>query len=179
MCKPNGYEINEVITYPKYISVTIALNNDNSDEFGVWSYSLHSVSSGSDKVNVPLLEFVMGDSVGAIAQALYEGQRAALAAGRQYSAVRFLKREGDGAMTAKDRERGYSYESRYPLLGMYTWAELEAPDLPNWALPIWNERFSSLNATNSYDLKSRVKVAPTTRTSHMRRWAQKFAGRAR
>lgn len=176
MRESNGYEITGVITYPKYISVNIALVNDNSGEFGVWSYNLHSVSSGPDKVNIPLLEFVVGDPVGAIAQALYEGQRAALSAGRQYSAVRFWKREGDGAMTAKDREHGYFYESRYPLLGMYTWAELEAADLPNWALPIWDEQFSLLNATDSYDLRSRAKVAPTP-TRHVSRWAQKFLGR--
>jgi hypothetical protein len=56
-------------------------------------------------------------------------------------------------MTAKDRERGYSYESRYPLLGLYPWAELEAIDLPNWAVPTWNEQFSVLHFAGWFDTR--------------------------
>ena len=92
MRESNGHEINGVITYPKYILVTIALEKDLG-EFGVWSYKLYNTSNGSEKVNVPLLEFVVADPSGDIAEALHEGQMAALAAGRRYSAVRFWKHE--------------------------------------------------------------------------------------
>ena len=170
--EPNGHEINGVITYPKYILVTIALEKDLG-EFGVWSYKLYNTSSGSENVNVPLLEFVVADPSGDIAEALHEGQMAALAAGRRYSAVQFWKREGDGAMAAGDRERGCSYESRYPLLGMYTWAELEATDLPNWAVPIWNEQFSLADLPESRHLSSCLQTASTP-TWHYRRLFQRL-----
>jgi hypothetical protein len=56
-------------------------------------------------------------------------------------------------MTAKDREDGYSSESRYPLLGVYTWSEWEASTLPNWAVPYSSNRFSVENLPARRDLK--------------------------
>jgi hypothetical protein len=45
-------------------------------------------------------------------------------------------------MTETDKQHGYSYESRYSILGMLTWDQLEAQNLPGWALPSDHERFS-------------------------------------
>ena len=42
---------------------------------------------------------------------LYEAHVAAIWSGRTHSFARFWKRKGEGQMTAKDREHGYSYES--------------------------------------------------------------------
>jgi hypothetical protein len=51
-------------------------------------------------------------------------------------------------MTQIDKEHGYSYQSRYPILGMVTWPELHAERLPKWAMPTdWD---FSINALPMY-----------------------------
>ena len=112
----------------------------------------------------------MADPLGSIAEALYQAQKAALTAGRSYSLARFWKREGDGAITADARERGCWYETRYPLLGMYSWAELQAADLPNWALPIWDNQFS-LSALPDSDRLTTCLQGRSTPRLPLRGWA--------
>jgi hypothetical protein len=73
---------------------------------------------------------------------MYEAHPCALISGRRYSFVRVWKRKGDGLMTALDKEHGYSDESRYEIFGVTTWCELEARDVPEWALPFAHENFS-------------------------------------
>jgi hypothetical protein len=76
------------------------------------------------------------------AQLLYEVMRDALANGRKYIGVRFFKVEGEGLMTKTDKEHGYSYEGRYAILGMVTWQDQYAANLPKWALPMDYNDFS-------------------------------------
>jgi hypothetical protein len=77
-----------------------------------------------------------------IAVEMYEVQRCAVMSGRRYSSVRIWKRKGDGLMTGLDKEHGYSYESRYEIFGVTTWCELEARNVPKWALPPAHVNFS-------------------------------------
>jgi hypothetical protein len=174
MREPNGFHISGLILYPRLVLVAITLERD-LDDFGVWSYNLHDAPNGSTNIEAPLLEFVVADPLGNIAEALYQAQRAALTAGRRYSLARFWKRKGDGAMTADTREGGCGYESRYPLLGMYSWVELQATDLPNWALPIWDNQFSLSELPGSDHLTTRLQGGPTP-TLPLHRWATKLIG---
>ena len=173
MREPNGFQISGLILYPRLVLVAITLEKD-LDEFGVWSYNLHDAPYGSTNIEVPLLEFAVADPLGSIAEALYQAQKAALTAGRSYSLARLWKREGDGAMTADARERGCWYETRYPLLGMYSWAELQAADLPNWALPIWDNQFS-LSALPDSDRLTTCLQGRSTPRLPLRGWAGAIA----
>jgi hypothetical protein len=154
MHRPDGYEVSGVILYPKLILVSVEFEGSRDNEtLGTWFYHLYNHSdSPAKKVDIPFLDMSLMDKDETIRRALFEGHHAALLSGRRYSFVRFWKRPGDGVMTQKDREHGYSYESRYPLIGMYTWAQLEAPSLPAWAVPYENERFSLKNVPERYDL---------------------------
>jgi hypothetical protein len=53
-----------------------------------------------------------------------------------------FEKKGDGLMTPTDKEHGWSYESRYEILGMVAWPTLQAVKLPKWALPTWENGFS-------------------------------------
>jgi hypothetical protein len=99
--------------------------------FGTWFYNICNDSSAPTGTGIAFLELYVADDNGEIREALYEALKTALLSRRRYTLARFWKRAGDGAMTAKDREHGYSYESRYPLLGMHCWSEVEAMTLPN------------------------------------------------
>jgi hypothetical protein len=170
--EPNGFQISGVILYPKLVLVAITLER-NIEEFGVWSFNLRNASNGSTNFEVPLIEFALADPLGNIAEALYQAQKAALAAGRRYSLARFWKRKGDGAQTADARERGHLCETRYPLLGMYSWAELRAAELPDWALPIWDKQFS-LSALPSPGRLTACLQGGSTPTLPLHRWATKL-----
>ena len=149
---PFGYEVTGVITYPRLILVTVNLEQ-SGETFGTWFYNIYNDASAPTGTGVAYLELHVSDDNGEIREALYEALKTALLSGRRYTLARFWKREGDGAMTAKDREHGYSYESRYPLFGMYCWSEVEATTLPNWAVPYGADRFSLENLPPFYDLK--------------------------
>lgn len=152
MRDPNGYEVSGVITYHKLILVSISFDA-NSENFGEWFYNLYNHASKPQKIEIPFLELYLSDPSYKMASAMFEAHQAALLSGQRYSLARFWKRKGDGVMTEKDREHGYSYESRYPLLGLYTWAEIESMKLPKWAVPRASERFSIENLPEWYDLK--------------------------
>jgi hypothetical protein len=152
MRDPFGYDVSGVITFPKLIPVTV--NFDRSSEtFGTWFYNIYNDASAPTGTGVAYLELHVSDDNGKIREALYEALKTALLSGRRYTLARFWKREGDGAMTAKDREHGFSYESRYQLFGIYCWSEVEATTLPNWAVPYGAYKFSLENLPPFYDLK--------------------------
>jgi hypothetical protein len=113
------------------VSLNFEQTSRQADEtFGIWYYSIWKNWSAPTRPGFAALELHVHDDDGKIREALYEALKMALLSGRRYALARFWKREGDGAMTAKDREHGYSYESRYPLFGMYCWSEAEATTLP-------------------------------------------------
>jgi hypothetical protein len=152
MREPSGYEVSGVITFPKLILVTVTFEQ-SGDTFGTWFYNLYNDSTAPVGTGAPNLELYVGDSNGKIREALYEGLKTALLCGRRHTMARFWKRQGDGAMTEKDKEHGYSYESRYELFGMYCWSEAESTRLPDWAVPYGTDRFSIKNLPPFYDLK--------------------------
>ena len=147
---PCGYEVGGIILYPKLIHVEISFHN--AEKFGGWFYHLYNNSTPSNQGH-PFLDFCVSDPEFKIREDLYEGHKAAILSGRNYSFARFWKRVGDGKMTEKDIEHGWSYESRYPLLGIHCWSEIESKLLPNWAVPHSNGRFSLENLPERYNLK--------------------------
>ena len=148
-----GYEVSGVITFPKIIPVTVNFDARERETFGAWLYNVYNDATAPTGTGIAFLELYVGDYDGKIREALYEALKTALLSGRRYALARFWKRQGDGAMTTKDREHGWSYESRYPLLGMYCWSEVEATTLPNWAVPYATDKFSLKNLPPFYDLK--------------------------
>jgi hypothetical protein len=149
---PIEYDVSGVITFPKLIAVTVNFERA-AETFGTWFYNIYNDANAPTGTGVACLGLYVGDDNGKIREALYEALKTALLSGRRYTVARFWKREGDGAMTAKDREHGYSYESRYPLFGMYCWSEVEASTLPSWAVPYGADRFSLENLPPFYELK--------------------------
>jgi hypothetical protein len=131
-----GYEASGVIRYPKYIQVALQILNQEGTEFGVWFYNVYNESDNLQRPvrGIPCIEIWVHDPQQNIGEALYESHKAAIASGRRKSEARFWKRRGDGFVTAKDKEAGWSTES-YPLFGMYSWSLYESSNLPPWALP--------------------------------------------
>ena len=76
------------------------------------------------------------------AELLYRVLRDAIVRGSKHAGIRFFKNKGEGLMTQIDKERGWSYESHYTILGLVTWQELHAQKLPKWALPVGYRDFS-------------------------------------
>ena len=140
MREPNGYEIHGIITFPKLILVELSF--DISDEFGGWFYNLYNDSSSKIGTGIPLLAAWVSDADIKKQEAIYASHMASLISGKKHSLLRLWKRKGDGLFNEEDKEHGYSYSSRYPLLGMYVWGELEARDLPRWSVPYASEHFS-------------------------------------
>jgi hypothetical protein len=140
MREPNAYEISGVITWPRLILVTVSF--ERCDDFGFWFYDLYLPHTAPP---VALLKLVISDPEETIRRTLYDAHKTAMWTGRLYSLVRFWKRRGDGRMLAKDQAEGYPGSSRYPLMGLYAWSELESPTLPEWAAPYAGYKFSVEN----------------------------------
>src|SRR5262245_50596646 len=139
--RPLSFEAHGIMSYPKYITVQFEFSYRVDGSFGAFSYDILDRIGGLDRdVKVPSMHVSLWDPK--IAGEMYEAHLCALMIGRRNSFVRLWKRKGDGSMTARDKEQGYSYESRYEILGVTTWSELEAPGLPEWALPTAHENFS-------------------------------------
>jgi hypothetical protein len=152
---PVEYEINGIMTQPKYVHVEVKVQKEPAANFGGWIYNTRHDRGWFDnqwaKVDIPLLSIWVFDPEFAIGEAIFESHRAAILCGNRKSQVRFWKRLGDGLMTARDIERGYS--SRYPLLGLYVWSVYESQKLPRWAVPYGTENFSIEDLPPTYDLK--------------------------
>jgi hypothetical protein len=154
MREPDGYEICGLLTYPKFISVS--LNFDSrpaNDNFGLWFYHLMTGIKPSRDPDLPILEIFVADPESRIREALYEALRDSLIAGNRYATARCWKNKDEGTFSAKDQEHGWSYESRFPLLGMYVFTQLESPQLPPWAVSTSSDRFSTKNMPEWYDLE--------------------------
>jgi hypothetical protein len=140
------YEVLGIMTWPKFIAVGIAFEDSNesrTDLFGGFCYNRsdnHDVAGRN--VNLPLLDVWLSNWNNETSKAIVEGHRDALLLGRRHSSVRLFKNKGDGVMTDKDREHGWSYESRYSVIGVVTWNVLQSERLPRWALPPGETGFS-------------------------------------
>jgi hypothetical protein len=137
-----GWEIHGVITHPKFIPVTITFMKDE-EQFGGFFYNRSDNNAfKGQEINLPRLEIWLSDSNNQKGQSLIDALRDAVISGRKYASVCFFKKKGEGLMTPTDKERGYSSESRYSILGLVTWQEIQAGRLPKWALPTWFYDFS-------------------------------------
>jgi hypothetical protein len=136
------WAVHGVMTFPKFIPVNIRFE-DNDEQFGGFFYNRWDNHDYNGRnINLPLLEVWLSDQPGQKAELLYAGLRDAIVRGSKYCGVRFWKNKGEGLMTEMDKEHGYSYQSRYKILGMVTWQELHAQRLPKWAFPAHYGDFS-------------------------------------
>jgi hypothetical protein len=139
--RPLSFEVAGLLTFPKFILVNITFDTD-AQTFGGFCYNSLNVEVRGEELTLPLLEVWLAHEA---MKEIYDAHRDALWSGRTHSTVGFWKQEGDGVMTALDREKGYSYQSRYPVFGIITWSELNSTSLPTWALPPSHEHFSLEN----------------------------------
>ncbi len=134
-----------LMSYPKFIPVEITFDGDEK-RFGGFSYNRRDDQDfNARKIKLPCLMMWLSDRDGQKAELLYAALRDAIMRGSKHLGARFWKNKGEGLMTQIDKEHGFSYQSRYPILGMVTWAELHAERLPKWAIPT-DYRDFSLNA---------------------------------
>lgn len=150
MREPDGYEIHGIITFPKLILVELSF--EKSDDFGGWFYGLYNHSRSKIGIGIPVLVAWVSDTDTKKQEAIYASHMASLISGKKHSSLRLWKRKGDGLFNDEDKEHGYSYSSRYSLLGMHVWGELEASDLPRWSVPYASEHFSLDEVPDRYML---------------------------
>lgn len=136
-------EVHGVMTFPKFIPVKIVFANDEK-EFGGFAYDRSDKHNFTDeqKIDLPHLSVWLSDKDEQKARLLIGALRDAILSGRKYAGVRLFKKEGEGLLTPTDKEHGYSYQSRYSVLGFVTWQELHAGRLPKWTLPTDYRNFS-------------------------------------
>ena len=143
-------EAHGIISWPKYIACHVAF--ENGRDLGCFSYnSIDRVGGRPADPKVPLMQLSLTDQ---FATEIYEAHWGALMSGRRFSQIRVWKRKGEGLMTELDKEHGYSYQSRYTVIGITSWCQLMARDVPAWALPIDHENFSigDLPESTRFDL---------------------------
>jgi hypothetical protein len=145
-----GYEISGVLTYPKQWWAELNFDDSDGGDFGMWFY--HSYARPFGQGRQPFLEIWVRDRDFAIREAIASAHQAALVSGQKRSLLRFWKRKGDGIFTPEEANAGWSCDSRYPLTGMYVWEQFESVHLPNWAVPLSNERFSTEGMPEWFDL---------------------------
>jgi hypothetical protein len=115
----------------------------DAGEFGGFSYNRSDNNIFNNrKINLPRLEVWLSDENEQKASLLNNALRDAILSGRKYVGVRFFKQKDEGLMTQMDKEKGYSSESRYRILGAITWQELHVDKLPKWTLPTDYNDFS-------------------------------------
>jgi hypothetical protein len=131
-----------VMTYPKFIPVNVTFTGAD-DQFGVFAYNiLVKRKFKAGEVNLPLLDIWLSDREGEKAQQVYSALHDAIMSREKFAEIRFFKEKGQGLMTEIDRLHGYSYESRHTILGMVIWPTLQAHNLPMWAVPTDQHKFS-------------------------------------
>ncbi len=136
------WAIHGVMTYPKFIPANITFTMDD-EQFGWFFYDRRDdMSFSGRKINLPFLQLSLSDRDEQKAQLLYKALRDAIISGEKFASVRFWKKKNEGLMTQKDKEHGYSCQSRYLILGMVTWIELHAFKLPKWSVPTDQRDFS-------------------------------------
>jgi hypothetical protein len=136
------WEVHGLLTYPKFIVVKISFTTDQKQFGGFFYNRSDNETFNGRKLNLPLLEVWLSDENEQKALLLNAALRDAIISSRKSAGVRLFKKPGEGLMTPTDKEHGYSYESRYTILGLVTWQELQADRLPKWAVPTDRKDFS-------------------------------------
>lgn len=139
--KPGAYDWEEIIgimEYPREIAVSISFTG-YSGGFGGWRYSgiqhwssLYKnemyplVKDGRPVEYKPLLMIEVSHRHAALGDDLAAALRTSILCGRQDAAVRFWKRGGEGLLSPKDQERGFTQGSSYSILGASIWDDTRA-----------------------------------------------------
>jgi hypothetical protein len=106
---------------------------------GKWMYEVFGTESEG---HIGLLHFTFLDQDRTIRAALKLAHTASLASGVVTTSLVILKEEGVGDFSAKDREHGYSYQSRFSFCGMQVKERHQSSNLNKWAVPRFDEDFS-------------------------------------
>jgi hypothetical protein len=110
---------------------------------GMWMYELW----GNEKEGyLGRLLFTFFDQDRSIRTTLKQAHAASLVSGWSTTSLVIRKEEGVGDFTAKDREHGYSYESRFPFCGLSVEERYQSLRLKKWAVPYLDEDFSGDDA---------------------------------
>lgn len=110
---------------------------------GRWMYEVFGTK---EEGYLGRLHFTFLDQDRAIRTALKQAHAASLASGVGTTSLVILKEEGIGDFSAKDREYGCSYESRFPFCGVFVTERYQSRHLKKWALPYFDEDFSKEDA---------------------------------
>jgi hypothetical protein len=110
---------------------------------GMWKYEVF----GTDREGyVGRLLFTFFDQDHSVRLALRQAHAASLSSGLVTTRLLIFKEDGVGAFSTKDREHGYSYESRYPFCGFGVTERYQSLRLQKWAVPYLDEDFSKEDA---------------------------------
>jgi hypothetical protein len=110
---------------------------------GMWMYEVFGTD---DRGYLGRLHFTFLDQDRSMRTALKQAHAASLASGVGTTSLNIFKEEGVGDFSAKDREHGYSYESRFPFCGMSVTERYQSRNLKKWAVPYFDEDFSKDDA---------------------------------
>jgi len=103
---------------------------------------MYEVFGTESEGHIGLLHFTFLDQDRTIRAALKLAHTASLASGVVTTSLVILKEEGVGDFSAKDREHGYSYQSRFSFCGMQVKERHQSSNLNKWAVPRFDEDFS-------------------------------------
>jgi len=110
---------------------------------GMWRYQ---TLGNKEEGYFGRLQFTFFDQDRSIRTTLKQAHAASLVSGQATTSLTIFKEEGVGDFTTKDREHGYSYESRFPFCGMSVEERYQSRHLKNWAVPWPDEGFSTDDA---------------------------------
>jgi hypothetical protein len=110
---------------------------------GMWMYEVFGTE---EKGYLGRLLFTFFDQDRSLRTALKQAHAASLASGMSTTSLSIFKEQGIGDFSARDREHGYSYESRFPFCGMSVRERLQSRNLNRWAVPFFDEDFSKEGA---------------------------------
>lgn len=110
---------------------------------GMWMYE---VFGNKDEGYLGRLLFTFFDQDRVLRTTLKQAHSASLASGVGTTSLTVFKEQGVGEFSHKDREHGYSYESRFPFCGMSVREKFQSRHLKKWAVPYFDEDFSKEGA---------------------------------
>jgi hypothetical protein len=129
--------------------------SDAAEFSGSWFYNRQggACSYQGQKVDLPMISVCIDDPEYRLCRALQQPIVTRFCQVGLTLKLGFGNDQGDGEMAPKDKQEDYSYESRYPVLGVFCWSELLSQKLPPWALPTSHERFCLDELPENYDIE--------------------------
>ena len=110
---------------------------------GRWMYEVF----GTEREGyVGRLLFTFFDQDGAIRTALKQAHAASLASDMPMTSLGIMKEPGVGEFSVKDRQHGWSYDSRFAFCGLQVTERYQSRHLKKWAVPYFDEDYSKDDA---------------------------------